>query len=134
ILGFCGLPDSEALRQRLIRLIEPNRQSYIAQARRLYEGMIDGVADGCLHGWCRLTGAPDAVALELLVDGRPVLSCVADVFRQDLLDAGFGAGKHGFVVDLRALDVRLDAVIRVRVATHGIELGNSGRRLDAYSR
>ena len=100
ILRFCGLPRSEALRQTLIRLIEPNRRSYIAQARRLYEGVVDGITEGCLHGWCRLTGVDDAVTLELLVDDRPALTVRADAFRQDLLDAGFGTGHHGFIADL----------------------------------
>jgi hypothetical protein len=132
ILQFCGLPRSDGLRDSLIRLIEPNRQLYVAQARRRFEGMIDGVSGGSLHGWCRLTGDTDPVALDLLVDDRLRTSFVADIFRQDLLDAGFGSGHHGFTVDLAKLRLRPHQVIRVKVATHGDELGNGGRRLDAY--
>jgi hypothetical protein len=132
ILQFCGLPRGAALRERLVRVIEPNRQTYIAQARRRYEGMIDGVAGGCLHGWCRLTDAADPVALDLLVDDQPVLTVLADGFRQDLLDAGFGTGHHGFTIELSQLSIRSDQVIRVLVAVHAIELGNGGRRLEAY--
>ncbi len=132
ILRFCGLPRSDGLRDRLIRLIEPNRPTYIAQARRRYEGVIDGVTGGWLYGWCRLTGLDDPVALELLVDDRPAVALCADLFRQDLLDAGFGAGHHGFRADLGSLRPRPESVIRVRVATYGIELENSGRRLKTY--
>jgi hypothetical protein len=132
ILQFCDLPRGEALRETLIRLIEPNRQDYIAQVRRQYDGVIDGVSGGCLYGWCCLTNVADPVALDLLVDGQPVLAFVADVFRQDLLDAGFGTGHHGFSIDLAGLSLRPDALIRVRVATHAVELGNSGHRLEAY--
>jgi hypothetical protein len=53
----------------------------------------------------------------------------ADIFRQDLLDAGFGEGRHGYAVPVIALQARPDSVIRVRVAAHGIELNNSGTRL-----
>jgi hypothetical protein len=132
ILRFCGLPRSDALREKLINLIEPNRQTYIARVRRRYGGVIDGVTYGCLYGWCRLTGVDDPVALDLLVDDQPILSFNADVFRQDLLDTGFGTGHHGFYIDLAKLSVRPDSVIRVRVADHTIELDNSGRRLKSY--
>jgi hypothetical protein len=132
IARFCGLPQSGRLRERLIQVIEPNRPAYIAQSRRRYEGVIDGVTGGSLYGWCRLTGIADPVALELFADDRPVLSFAADVFRQDLLDAGFGTGNHGFYVDLRTLDLRPESIIRIKVAVRGIELDNSARRLEAY--
>jgi hypothetical protein len=132
ILNFCDLPRSDALRERLIGLIEPNRRDYIAQVRLQYRGVIDGVTGGRLYGWCCLTAVAEPVALDLLVDGQPVLAFLADVFRQDLLDAGFGTGHHGFSIDLASLGLRPDSVIRIRVAAQGIELDNSGHRLDAY--
>jgi hypothetical protein len=132
ILQFCDLPRGDALRDRLIGLIEPNRPTYIAQVRRHYGGVIDGIAGGCLYGWCCLTAVADPVALDLLVDNRPVLTVLADQFRQDLLDAGFGTGHHGFSIDLATLALRPDSVIRIKVAAQGIELDNSGRPLEAY--
>jgi hypothetical protein len=132
ILQFCELPRSDALRDRLVGLIEPNRQDYIAQVRRHYGGVIDGVSDGLLHGWCCLTAVVEPVALCLFVDDQPVLDFRADLFRQDLLDAGFGTGHHGFAVDLGLLGARADSVIRIRVAEQEIELDNSGRRLADY--
>jgi hypothetical protein len=134
ILQFCDLPRNEALRDRLIALIEPNRQTYIAQARRRYEGVIDGITDGYLHGWCRLTGGTDPVTLDLLADDCPVATLRADMFRQDLLDAGFGTGHHGFAVDISRQRLPRNAVIRVKVAPHGVELDNSGHPLEAYRR
>jgi hypothetical protein len=132
ITEFCGLPQSDLLRDRLTRLIEPNRETYIAGARRRYEGIIEGVTGGCLYGWCRLSGVPDPVALELFVDDRPVLAFVADTFRQDLLDAGYGKGCHGFYLDLHKLGLRRNSVIRIRDSVHAIELDNSGRRVRDY--
>lgn len=132
ILRFCDLPRNDLLRDRLIRLIEPNRKAYLQHARRRYDGLIEGIADGCLYGWCRLTGIDDPVTLDLLVDDERRLTFTADGFRQDLLDAGLGAGKHGFVIDLARLDAGADQVIRVKVAVHGIELGNGGRCLGTY--
>jgi len=132
ILRFGELPQVEGLRERLIGLIEPNRQDYIDVVRRQYSGIVEGITDGFLHGWSRLTASADPVALELLADDRPVLAFQAELFRQDLFDAGYGAGRHGFRVDLGALHLRPEAVIRIRVAAQGIELENSGRRLAAY--
>jgi hypothetical protein len=135
ITGFCGIPQSIALRERLIGVIEPNRTRYIEGARRRYEGTIEGVVDGCLYGWCHLTQSSNPVALEVFVDERPMVRLTADMFRQDLLDAGIGQGRHGFSIALNALHARPDAVIRIRVADHDIELDNSGKRLrQFYSR
>ncbi len=134
VLRFGDLPRGVALCERLIGLIEPNRKDYINVARRQYTGLIEGIADGFLCGWSRLTGSADPVALELLADERLVLAFQAAEFRQDLLDARFGTGSHGFSIDLGALDLPLDAVIRVRVVASGQELENSGRRLAMYRR
>ncbi len=133
IMTFCGLPATAILRESLVRSIEPHRRSYIAQARRRYDGVIDGIIDGCLQGWCRLTGIDDPVALDLLVNDRPVAAIRADVFRQDLKDAGFGDGRHGFRVALGHPNPGPDAIVRVRVAGQDIDLDNSGHRLAAYA-
>jgi hypothetical protein len=132
IMGFCDIPQNAALRERLLGVIEPNRPSYLAGARRRYEGTIEGILDARLYGWCRLTHSTDAVALEVFVDDRQVLSLAADVFRQDLLDAGIGQGSHGFFIALDLLGASQDAVIRIRVADHGVALGNSGKRLREF--
>ncbi len=134
IAQFCGLPKSEMLRDRLIHLIEPNRKEYIVGARRRYEGIIEGVTAGCLYGWCRFSGVADPVTLDLFVDDQAVLSFVANAFRQDLLDAGYGTGHYGFYLDLQKLGLRPDAVIRIKDSVHATELDNSGRRIDEYGR
>ena len=132
LLRFGDLPRSDTLRDRLIALIEPNRKAYIDVVRRNFGGSLEGVVDGCLRGWSHLTGSADPVALDLLVDDQPVLAFQADEFRQDLLAAGFGTGHHGFSIDLARFGVRPDAVIRITVARHGIELANGGKRLCDY--
>ncbi len=132
IAGFCGLPHSKALRQQLVGAIRPNRETYLLGARRRYEGRIEGIAGGRLYGWCRLTGVADPVSLELFLDDRLAASFAADAFRQDLLDAGFCRGCHGFFLDLAKIGARSDAVVRIKVAGHGVELDDSGRRVRDY--
>ncbi len=78
------------LRDRLLGMIELNRPRYLASARRRFDGLVEGVHSGHLYGWCRLTRSTEPVMLDVLVDDRVALSVVADIFRQDLLDAGIG--------------------------------------------
>jgi hypothetical protein len=129
IVRFCDLPQSAELRRDLCGLIDANSRRYIAVARRRFEGVIEGVRHGQLYGWCRLTHSADPVTLDVLVDDRAAMRVVAETFRQDLLDAGIGQGRHGFFIELAALDARAHSVIRIVVAPHGIELDNSGTRL-----
>jgi hypothetical protein len=110
-------------------VVEPGRQRYVEGARRRYEGAIDCVLAGFLHGWCRLTQSLDPVELEVFADDKLVVRVVADVFRGDLLDAGIGAGNHSFKVPLDVLPASPDAVIRVKVARYDVELDNGGKRL-----
>jgi hypothetical protein len=132
LMRFCGLPDNAALRGRLIDLIEPNRRHYIGHARQTFRGILEGVVDDWIHGWCQLIGDLAPVLLEVHIDGRVVTSMPADMFRQDLADAGIGEGRHGFRVDLRPFGPPPDAVIKIKVARWSDELENSGRRLAQY--
>jgi hypothetical protein len=52
---------------------------------------------GLVSGWCWDESHPDrAVSLIILVDGEPVGTTVADMFRADLEQAGIGNGAHAF--------------------------------------
>jgi hypothetical protein len=124
-MSFCG----SALRDRLVSLIEPNRPQYIVTARRRYEGLIEGIRDQRLYGWCWPTQTDDPITLDVLVDNRFVMRVVADTFRQDLLDASIGNGRHGFFIPVEALSAQPYSVVRVWVAEYGIELNCSGKRL-----
>jgi hypothetical protein len=61
-------------------------------------GNIDRITrDGWVSGWCADPLRPGAaVALSILVDGKPVGTTVANGFRPDLKQAGIGQGNHGF--------------------------------------
>jgi hypothetical protein len=133
VLAFCGLPRHDLVRGRLVPLIVANKPGYIDEARRRFDGKIDGMDAGALCGWSRRTAADEPVVLELLADGRLVKQFVANVFRKDLRDAGLGTGAHAFVVKTEGLGLSPDTIIRVRVAKFGIELENSGRPFREYA-
>jgi hypothetical protein len=69
------------------------------QGAPFLQGYYDvGVSD-CygLHGWAWDMNRPDEPISVDIYDGKRFLeTVVADIFRQDLLDAGKGNGKHGF--------------------------------------
>lgn len=68
-----------------------------------FDGHLDGATCELFHGWVWNRDKVNApVAVEIL-DGPAVIATVlADVFRQDLLNAGKGNGKHGFYFSIPA--------------------------------
>jgi hypothetical protein len=132
LMRFCGLPTNKALHARLVGLVEPNRKDYLARARRVYRGRIDGITGERVFGWCQQIGSADPVRLEIFFDDQLITSFLADVFRQDLLAAEIGSGAHGFVVELGSHWPKRQAIIHVRVAGRPIELDNSGHHLAHY--
>jgi hypothetical protein len=83
-----------------------------------YHGHVDHCDGGVVVGWARNRLRPDErVGLDVFVDGDQVGSGIADVYREDLLAAGIGDGRHGFRIELPpqfAAVLLLD--LRVRVA------------------
>ena len=118
LIDFCGLRVSSRIREKMISAIEPDRQDYLDQARRQFEGYIDRFEDGVLYGWCRQVGSNDPVVIDVLVNARVAASVAANVFRPDLLAAGHGSGEHAFQVDLKP---------HVRTGRETIEAAVQGR-------
>jgi len=89
-------------------------------------GYYDGCAEGSIFGWTFDEGTPgEAIAVELIIDGHSISKTLADEFRQDLADLGFGAGYHGFhfSVPLHLRDGQPHGVI-LRSGTNGHMLTN----------
>jgi GT2 family glycosyltransferase len=66
-----------------------------------YIGNLDFVKGFYVYGWAyNKKDLDERVEVVVFVDDKPVAEGVADLFRQDLLDAGIGDGKHGFIIKL----------------------------------
>jgi hypothetical protein len=84
------------------------------------EGWIDGVTEGEVSGWCWRQGSDARQTVSLYVDGVQRASATADGFRDDLVSAGIGDGRHGFrfLVDplwVGAMEVIVDGTgVRLR--------------------
>ncbi len=82
-----------------------------------------------IYGWIWDKHRPDVpVDVELLDDDKYLMKFPANQFRQDLADAGYGNGRHGFhiVTPLQLRDHR-SHVIHLRIAGTKQELTHSPR-------
>lgn len=62
-----------------------------------YEGFVDHYSPERVAGWAYSTKHPDdPLDIEIWLDGEVVAHTVADGFREDLLSAGKGNGRHAF--------------------------------------
>lgn len=67
---------------------------------------IDIFEQKLIAGWAYDATKPDrAVTVELLSTSGEKLVCQADVFRQDLLEASIGNGRHGFEINISTWDL-----------------------------
>ena len=132
VASFCGLRLDPGMRSGLLSIVEPGRRRYIEGARRRFDGTVERIQSDALCGWCWLTQSDEPVTLEVFADDRLVARVIANVSRDDLRAAGIGDGRHGFMIPLQAIAVCPDALIRVSVAAHGVELPNSGKPLREY--
>ncbi len=133
IARFCGItltPETHVLARQAI---VPNNPQYIDLFHSPYRGYFDAVEDGCVLGWCAATFHSNSIDVELLADGAVKAVVPADLFRQDLLDAGIDDGCHSFKIQLARLKIRKTAMLQVRVAGTDFILDGSNRRLNDLS-
>ena len=93
-------------------------------SRASLNGFVDCVSGSTVSGWAWDPGKPnDPVVVEIVKSGKAVASVTADRFRQDLLDAQFGNGRHGFEVDVPPEALTPDArVFSARIQGSRFEL------------
>ncbi len=66
-------------------------------------GYVDRVDCGVIRGWVLNREHPEQpVTLEIYIDDKLQSNLKSDQLRQDLLDAGIGTGKYGFVYPIPA--------------------------------
>jgi molybdenum cofactor biosynthesis enzyme MoaA len=80
-----------------------------------------------VSGWAWDPGKPnDPVVVEISRNGQSIATVLADRFRQDLLEAQFGNGRHGFEIELPMEALEADArVFSARIQGSEFELNRS---------
>jgi hypothetical protein len=95
------------------------------------EGTLDVAGEEQIAGWAWDKKQPDSAILVDIYDGEKKLATVvADQFRQDLLDAGIGNGRHAFSYRTPAsLKDGKAHTIRVKTAGANTELSDSAKSI-----
>ena len=74
-------------------------------------GYIERIEKNAITGWaCDLSRLNASIVLEIRSSGGKSLLALADIYRQDVEDAKFGNGLHGFKIDLTELELRDDTI------------------------
>ncbi|HYD66548.1 glycosyltransferase [Azospirillum sp.] len=77
------------------------KKTSLSKGARKIPGQLDGFSStGAISGWAFSDLAP--VTVDIRVDGSPVLTVIADTFRRDLEEAGYGNGRCSFEAYLPA--------------------------------
>lgn len=98
-----------------------------------FDGFFDGIADNHACGWLYSADAPRTrLEVELVADDQVVGRGIANCFRQNLLEAGIGDGKHAFSIALPAsLRDGAPHQLTVREAYTGQPLAGGAKRFRA---
>ncbi len=99
-----------------------------ASGKSLGRCYIDAVRDNRVLGWAVDLKDPDkVVTVDVYSGDRLIGSAIADQFREDLLRAGMGHGRHAFACDLPAVDrpTTISLRARIRAADSFLSLGES---------
>lgn len=60
-------------------------------------GFVDNIGPGLIRGWAQHDDSPEApVCLDIIASDKLLGQVLANRYRPDLADAGFGSGRHGF--------------------------------------
>src|SRR5512137_251895 len=99
-------------------------------AQKSIEGYFDKCEATGIIGWAADSADKTRhVEVEALADDRPIGRSTANMYRQDLADAGIGKGTHGFRIVLPgALFDGAEHSIEVRETSTGIALSGSPRK------
>jgi O-antigen biosynthesis protein len=109
------------------QVAEPAASELATEMRGPAMGNVDALDSQRIHGWAWHPETPDeAIDVEFLVGDVVVLKVTADRFRDDLLAAEVGNGRHGFMVENLLAYLPPDAQrIMVRRGTDGLEIPGS---------
>jgi hypothetical protein len=96
-----------------------------------YQGFLDGANCSQIAGWAWNQNAPNTpISVDLYDNGNFLANVNANLFRQDLLNAGIGNGSHGFVYNVPVtLQDGLIHSIQARIAGTNINLTGSPRTI-----
>lgn len=102
------------------------------RSRRRWQGHIDQVSKKIISGWAADRLNPDA-ELKVIARGSSgrCIETVANIFREDLQKAGYGHGRHGFLIDISGWSVE-DGEIEVVISGVNQRINSSRFNVDGF--
>jgi hypothetical protein len=99
-----------------------------------YSGVVDVLSCEKVAGWVWIVRQTGPLKVDIIEAGKIVGTATADIFRQDLKDAGIGTGVHGFDVPLpSSLKDGNSHTISVKASGSDFELQNSPKTITCPS-
>ena len=90
-----------------------------------YRGVVDCLLPGFISGWaCKVNDTTCNVTMELLINGAPVATFEANLYRPDLEEAGIGSGCYGFKFECPQLNHfnLIEVQCRIADSNHFLDL------------
>lgn len=82
-------------------------------------GSIDRVQQGVIEGWVKDPSSPTPLVIDILLDGQPIATgLTADIYRQDVEEAGHGDGRFGFSCRLPGRPPGEGSKVEVRLSSN----------------
>jgi hypothetical protein len=114
--------EVEMVRNRIARRVGQAANDRAGTLR----GYVDAVDANCIKGWAQNVDHPEApVCLDICAAGRLIGQTLANRYRQDLVLAGLGSGRHSFVFRPPAGVTLTPGTVQVRRSLDGAELQRS---------
>jgi Macrocin-O-methyltransferase (TylF) len=132
-LGFQSYKLLDELIPWLSRIGEPAcAPAALPETSPVYEGVHDPGDGRTIRGWAWDSSRPDSPLEVAILDGdRPLATVTADRFRPDLLRAGKGNGRHGFIYPIPAeLIDGCKHLVVVRIASTNVDLSGTPRSIE----
>lgn len=139
LLDFCGIESGKEQVESIMDAVTAYPDSYTQWARHHterqklkragFDGCIDTFTRESVSGWLlkkpTLFAKETPLVLEVFLNGSFVASVVADLHRQDLVEAGLSKnGNAGFRVNLSNFEINANDTVCVRVHGCGLELSS----------
>ena len=130
--AFAGVKLTPELLDRALRVIDNGTEKYLHASRLRYTGHVDRIIDRKLRGWAMVIDQPRIRAkVHLRIDGKHVMTIVANKLRRDLLAANIGDGHHGFEIQIGE-NVSPGSLVEVIAGNADFQLPNSRKPAAAY--
>ena len=97
----------------------------LAGSKGRWRGHVDTFQDSTIIGWAYDTSSPNrSIEVQIVSTSGKKMTALADIYRKDLQDAGYGDGHHGFSIDVSSWSEG-DGSIELRAAESGRRLTTS---------